>query len=392
MSLRNTRNNDVPTRVLNLEELLLRIADILGNPDISAYMFGSRKDRTGSIRSDVDILIPVDRSISQAQAIEIWELEPYLDIFQLSRGIAKSLVNESEIRAASDIELFSKLGAEPLTIDGSWSDSADCLKLQTVLGERNPAATIVPMYELTDAVPAERADILVMTALTEEYHAVLNALGVRASGEPSVSAELLDDKNSPWRIRIVNMHEMGSVGSALKTQEALMRTKAQHVVLVGICAGIPERSRLLDVVIPASVIYYEPSKVRDGGDSPGYASIPCNPLVRSRIESFENLFEGQEEHPQILVKDEVMACGEKVVSSVEFRTQLAGQHRKLAAIDMESYGVIRASQAFKRDVTVIKSVCDLADAAKSDVAHDGARNAAALTLKKCIERGVFRTV
>lgn len=72
------------------------------------------------------------------------------------------------------------------------------------------------------------------------------------------------------------------------------------------------------------------------------------------------------------------------------RDALVNAHRKLAALDMESYGVLRAAEIRKTPATVIKRVCDLADADKSDDLRDRARAAAARVFVDAVRAGVFR--
>jgi nucleoside phosphorylase/predicted nucleotidyltransferase len=369
--------------------VLLEVSEILGVPDITVYIFGSRKDRTGSSRSDIDLLVPLEHRVDEFQARELWALEPYLDIFILDRGIATSLINESQIRADSDADLINLVGAQEVFVEGSWRDHSQLLRYHTVLAERSPAATCAPLYDLTDAIPAERADILVMTALTEEYHAIVDALGGFRMA-PSSLVDVCDSGDSPWRVRIVNMAEMGSVGAALKTQDAIRRTKAEHVVLVGICAGIPGRAEMLDVVIPKSVLYYESKKVTGSGDQSAPETCECDDSVRNRAALGAWRSEPDDYHLKVLADGELLACGEKVVSADGFRDDIAKAHRKLAGIDMESYGVLRAARAAGRKATVIKSVCDMADEEKSDAKHTEACSAAARVLHRLIVSGAFR--
>lgn len=384
MGLRDKRKTDIPRRTIDLQELALELNEILGVDDLTVYLFGSRKDQTGSIRSDVDLLVELPRRASQAQMDAIWELEPYLDVFALDRGVAASFVNESQLRAESNECLVAKLGAVCIMQDGDWRPDANVFREQTVLAERNPAASLVPLYDLEDAVPAERADLLVVTALTEEYDAVLTALDERTT-EPSVLTTLVDDKNSPWKIRVLNLHEMGSVGAALKTADAMRRSKPSHVVLVGICGGIPGRSKLIDTVVPQSIIYYEPAKTTPQGVKNGHTSHHCDANARNRI----SILAKSAPDLTILADGELMACGEKVIADDSTRNELVNTHRKLAAIDMESYGVLRAAEARKTPATVIKSVCDLADAHKSDDLHDRARAAAARVFVEAVRAGAF---
>lgn len=385
MGLRS--KTDVPRRQIDLQELAIELCEIFDMRNLTVYLFGSRKDKTGSVRSDVDILVELPRRASQEEMDIIWNLEPYLDVFALDKGTATSLVNESQLRADTNEYLIAKVGAVCIMRGGSWVQDADEYREQVVLAERNPAASFFPLYDLEDAVPAERADLLVVTALTKEYDAVVTALGASADG-PSTRATLIDDGKSPWKIRVLNLHEMGSVGAALKTAEAMRRTKPSHVVLAGICGGIPGRSALVDVVVPESILYYEPGKVTPEGLKGAYDSRRCDSESRTRISVLAKKLAGL----NVLADGEIMACGEKVIADEVTRDRLVEAHRKLAAVDMESYGVVRAAGLRKVPVTVIKSVCDLSGADKSDDLHDRARAAAARVFVEAVRAGAFRAV
>lgn len=283
---------------------------------------------------------------------------------------------------------MSVLGAAPLFVDGDWQPSAQPLSRQSLLAQRNPAASMAPLYELYDAVPAERADVLVVTALTEEYEAVLVELGYGEWQAPSVRATVTDDDGEEWLIRVVNMDEMGSVGSALKTRDAILRTKAFHVVLVGICAGVPGDVELEDVVIPKTVIYYESAKIASTGERRGDHSLECDSEIVRRAASYA--VELSAVGITVRADNRVMACGEKVVANEAFRMGLQERHRKIAAIDMESYGVVRAAESAGRHATVIKSVCDMADEEKGDKHHQEAAVASAKVFAHLLCRGVFK--
>jgi nucleoside phosphorylase len=375
----------VPTRSFRLREIVDQLQGVLGEPTLTVYLFGSRKDRTGSFRSDVDLVVPLARRVSEQEAQQIWDLEPYLDVFRLDRGAAESLINESRIEAETDPALLEMLGAVPLLVDGVWQPSADQVDDQVVLAERNPAATVANLYNLFDAVPAERADLLVVTALTEEYESVLTTFGVAPTGRSTLLSQN-DDSDSPWLIRVVNLMEMGSVGAAIKTYEALQRTKAPHVVLVGLCAGVPKKVDLLDVIVPSKVLFYEPGKVGARSVAPSHESRDCDEAVLAAGAALALKMNA----PHVVSNQVVLGCGEKVVGSRKFRKRIEAANRKLVAVDMESYGVLRAAQGLHRRATVIKSVCDFADEKKSDSNRDQARLNAALTLKAFVVGGAFR--
>jgi hypothetical protein len=57
------------SRTVDLADLLIDVRDLLKVEELDAYLFGSRRFKTGSIRSDIDILLFLkrkNRSMSQA--------------------------------------------------------------------------------------------------------------------------------------------------------------------------------------------------------------------------------------------------------------------------------------------------------------------------------------
>lgn len=84
-------------------------------PDIEeAYIFGSRAYRTGSLRSDCDILLrlPIGKSV-KASALREFARErcAALDFFVANGGHATSVANESFVWAACFEDLVAKLEA-----------------------------------------------------------------------------------------------------------------------------------------------------------------------------------------------------------------------------------------------------------------------------------------
>jgi len=79
------------------------------------YLFGSRRYRTGSPRSDIDVLIELKpQSHIRPADLRVFTSEncPALDLFLAEGGKAVSCENESSVRAATFRELVAKLEAE----------------------------------------------------------------------------------------------------------------------------------------------------------------------------------------------------------------------------------------------------------------------------------------
>ena len=249
-----------------------------------------------------------------------------------------------------------------------------------------PLGTSTELYEPT--LPASHADILALTALPKEFLAAVAALGADVDGG-TAHAAMVDRKGRPWSIEVISINAMGSVAAALETQEALRRTKAPQVVLLGIAAGLPGKVGLGDIVIPDQIVYYESQKILPFRAMKGFDWKPTSDPVRQAV--VLPYLEGLSGHRQRVRvhTDVVLACGEKVVASGRFRRRLSPSHRKLAAIDMESYGVACAAERRGAGTTVIKSICDYADGSKNDDYQAFAAEAAAAMFAQLVGNGAF---
>lgn len=334
-------------------------------------------------------MIFLDGRITESQAREIWELEPYLDIFHGISGNAQSIVNESVIVTPDRHALIEALDAIPLYIAGVWQATADDWRIQEVLAERNPMATNANLYELSMELPGDRADILAIAALPEEYRAATAELGIVIRGDRS-RIQISDNTGSPWMVELVLVGSMGSVQAALETNDSLRRTKAPHTVLLGIAAGVPGEIGLGDVILPDQILYYESSKVIDYGE----LSAPKFKLTNRAVRRAASVFPGiasQEWYVHVKADPElVLASGEKVVASEEFRKKIGAAHRKLTAIDMESYGVACAAERRGSSLTVIKGIVDFADSSKNDDYHEVAALNSARLFRYLITEGAFK--
>jgi nucleoside phosphorylase len=158
---------------------------------------------------------------------------------------------------------------------------------------------------------------------------------------------------------------------------------------MGIAAGIRGRVELGDVVIPEQIYYYESSKVIAEGEliAPMWKSTDAR--VRRAVSVFPVVTDLGGAGAVRVNTDCVIASGEKVVASDEFRIRLDSAHRKLAAIDMESYGVACAAERCGARFTVIKGISDFADASKNNDYNDVAARASAGVFEFLVREGKF---
>ncbi|NMO57812.1 5'-methylthioadenosine/S-adenosylhomocysteine nucleosidase [Actinoplanes sp. TBRC 11911] len=252
--------------------------------------------------------------------------------------------------------------------------------------------TLVDLDVLGTAPSAARAELLAVAALPFEFRSAIQVLGPCVSHEAGIArTKIVDRLGNAWRLEIVLVSSMGAVPAALVTQEALGRTKAPHVVLLGIAAGVPDRVKLGDVVIPEQILYYESQKLTETAAEGAPSWRATDERVRVAASVMPSLIGLQGKTTSVAVHtDVVIASGEKVVASQVFRDTICSAHRRAVALDTESYGVARAAERGGSRVTIIKSICDFADSAKNDEFHEFGALASATVFRNLVYEGAFR--
>jgi len=252
--------------------------------------------------------------------------------------------------------------------------------------------TVADLDGLGTSPPAARTDLVVVAALPFEFRSAIQVLGPCTSRAGGVAnTKISDHAGALWRIEIVLVSSMGAVPAALVTQEAIRRTRAPHVVLLGIAAGVPARVELGDVVIPEQILYYEHQKLTETAveGAPSWRATDERVRVAASVMPSLTGLRGKRNSVAIHT-DVVIVSGEKVVASPSFRDAVCSAHRKAVALDMESYGVARAAERNGSRVTIIKSICDYADSTKNDDFHEFAAMTSAAAFRHLVREGAFR--
>jgi nucleoside phosphorylase len=374
------------TRTIDLADVLLDVSAQLGLDEIDAYLFGSRRHRRGGPATDIDVLLFFDGAITDSDSQAIWHAEPYLNIYHGRGGTARSIVNESVFACCDQAALIDDLDAVPLYLRGQWQPESDEWRRQEVLAGVNPATANASLFSSTNAPPGDRADVLAIMALPHEYRAAITELGVIPQSERS-RVEVTANDGRTLIVELILVSSMGSVQAALETYDSLRRTKASHVVLLGIAAGIPSELGLGDVIIPEQIYYYEPAKITNDGEIGGPIWKSTNSDVRRAASVFAEIAKGN--WAVNISTGTILASGEKVVASEEFRNKVRRAHRRLAAIDMESYGVACAAERFNSNFTVIKGISDFADSLKGYEYHVLAAGNSAKVFHFLLRKGAF---
>lgn len=160
--------------------------------------------------------------------------------------------------------------------------------------------------------------------------------------------------------------------------------RPKYLVMLGICAGIPGKNNLGDVIVADPGWDWGCGKRGiDPNGSPVFQAAPYQmPLNKGISQLASDLANDPsvlsairggwtKEMPQGLFRIHVgpMASGASVIADDDSARLIATQNRELLAIEMEAYAVMAAAEYAsdpKPTAIIIKSVCDYADANKND--------------------------
>ncbi|WP_083593887.1 response regulator [Aurantimonas sp. 22II-16-19i] len=183
---------------------------------------------------------------------------------------------------------------------------------------------------------------------------------------------------------ILRLSQMGLVTATLESGRAIELLKPKVCCMSGICAGFRENVELGQVVAASLAWDYQAGKWSNDSFEISPLQIPIPSKTRGII---DHIFDDAElisnvearigrhlTRPSTLHKPIIapMATGSAVVADERRLSHIINQHRKVAALDMETYGVFYAAHSSTfpiRHFFSVKTVVDLADASKSDDIH-----------------------
>jgi 5'-methylthioadenosine/S-adenosylhomocysteine nucleosidase len=372
-----------PRRTIDLAVYLAALYEAF--PQLAqVYLFGSRVHRTGSARSDIDLLAVVRSPISLAAIGSFaYAADPYLDVFLVRGSSAVSSINGSYIAMDSFADLLANLDAELVWEDGHWVGDSSA-QMQVALANYEPGITIAssgPMPRTIYVGPL--TDYLVVTALKDEYDAVVSRLenvnpAERRQDVPPFSVGTITTaRSSARRVAVTVLPRVGLVTAALTTRRLLDYIAPGLVALVGIAGGLESEVKLGDLVIPGEAYEYEAVKVTPRGDEASGLITPMSADHLSAImqhdlaawrQSMVGAMPDANSEPPTVRIGEAMASGHKVIAHSERAQALKLGHRKTISVEMEAFGVAEACrQGFRATpFIVIKGVSDYANEDKND--------------------------
>lgn len=242
-------------------------------------------------------------------------------------------------------------------------------------------------------------DFLVLVALPEEA-APYDSLAVELTTSlvvDGLNVQLLTHTATGARGALVRLRQMGLVAASIDTAMAITAFRPRIVAMSGICAGFSGRSTLGQLIVPTPAWEYQAGKWSTDGFMIAPDQVHLRPPTRvilAQLIEKPGLIVGLEkaititgDRPSKVVSPALApgVTGSAVIAAKERLDQIEKQHRKVAALDMETYGVYKAAHEASHFVDhffAAKVVVDLADSEKDDDLHE---YGSALSAAFCIQ-------
>lgn len=176
---------------------------------------------------------------------------------------------------------------------------------------------------------------------------------------------------------------MGMVATSILATKIINHFRPRMLVMAGICAGVRGSVELGDVVFSSLSWDYQSGKhFLDAKKVPGFSIDPspiaADPEISARVDQLATDTEfwvdvmrggpiSTSRVPRLLSGP--LGSGSAVLADGQVTDKIRLQQRKLLGVDMEAYGLISAAESAgvpKPSAFAMKSVCDFADAEKSD--------------------------
>lgn len=221
---------------------------------------------------------------------------------------------------------------------------------------------------------------MIFCALKEERDPYVVLLNVNKSTRGGFS---FYDVNIAGKIgAVVLMPQMGLVNAAITASMCIDKYKPKVIGMSGICGGFPKRAILGQLFVSAMAYEYQSGKWSNDGFKQEPYQASADHLTLTKIKSLldtddllstlENGFKGgnRPSAPQA-PQTGIFTSGSAVIADANLLTQIETIHRKVDALDMEVFSLLRAAELspHKPPCICAKTVVDLCGESKDDHLH-----------------------
>lgn len=280
-------------------------------------------------------------------------------------------------------------------------DSDECLSsvekiAQFVLATKNKSVT------------DRSCDVFIISALHEPEFAALEGLPIEwgvfepLDDQHLMRRAVIEEGGVKRKIVAAFCSRMGPVAAAILTTKAMLMLRPKLVIMSGICAGIPGKANIGDVISVEISWDWQSGKYVDKAGEEAFEIAPHQLvldeksrnqlLILKRDTDFWGGMAAAATKHQLIAPKLVMgpmATGASVLADARVAQRIkSDQHKNVAGLDMETYGVLAAVAACDPTTRAIsmKAVCDNGDVKKDDAYQEYAARISALAVYRLLER------
>ena len=339
----------------------------------------------------VDLMVPQFRDSKEPQDISGRLPETIRDLDCINFRTPVLAVTGYDSLAEENFSALNKLDITVITYtqsDNGWKASLS-----------NKIATCAPKLTV---------DFVIICALEKEANAYVDA-GYGPSVVTNIGGlKCRSISIGQYKGLIVVPARMGLVNAAIATTRAIDLFSPRLVCMSGICAGIEGKAKIYDVIVPEICHQHDSGKWEETGFVPELYSIQLPHLVSLKLAEIIS----QKDFLQAVTKDVVLgrdefpsdmqnfsghvylaptSSGSSVVADDTMTQQIASQHRKSTAFEMEAYALYESARQSLNSPLYFsaKSVVDNGTSDKGDKFHRVACLLSAKTVYQLIYRGIL---
>lgn len=250
-------------------------------------------------------------------------------------------------------------------------------------------------------------DIFIITALMEPEFSAIEALPIEWEPlEPLDSSQLirrgsLDLGRRKLTVASGFSARMGPVAAAVLTTKVLLAFKPRLLIMAGICAGIPGKANIGDVVASEVSWDWQSGKYIDREGDEVFEITPHQLNIDDKARTQLLLLKRDQEFwnslAELAIKQKLelpklvlgpIASGSAVLADARVADRIKSQqHKNITGLDMETYAVLASASSTSPTTIAIslKSVCDKGDKQKNDEYQAYAATLSAKTIYRFIE-------
>ena len=227
----------------------------------------------------------------------------------------------------------------------------------------------------------ERIDFAIVTAAREEHEAVLEVFNFSHNHKVSKGSRVYWKKTfktidkGDYSIITTQSLEQGSVSDAVLINDLQHHWKPRAIILTGVAASMQKEIQFGDIVIGEEIFYFEAGKTTNKGKLPEPKIFKSSSMLINHIrnvprKNFPRIINPENNKRKVPnIHFGTILSVNQVIADKVIRDSYLQEHRKLIALEMESYGFAQANweSSLNTQIIVIKAIMDKANSKKDDL-------------------------